>query len=344
LSGKRDFKASQEIVEKIGLLMKKISKPNPILKFRYAIMNSAYQAWYKLNYQESLKYALLALEILPNAPRKNEDTLMLYNRLSQTYNSLGDNDNSLKYAKMGEDLVIRDKSLGNQDALYNTLAKAFADKGDFVSAIKYAQKSVDRVVTQNSKMVAGDIATYAAKAIILIKMEKYDEAYKLLTELSNEMDKIFGLTDHLYKAIISTYYAYVKLKHENDSLCAKEILLHNKKLFSNLLGENVIKNRYFAIAHRFLGEIYENEKDYANAQTEYSDALKIFVNSYNGEKKSTDDFSDLYTRLAVINVKLKDLVTAQRYLDLHRKSFGRHHHRTIQIVKYFVDNKLSVGF
>lgn len=54
--------------------------------------------------------------------------------------------------------------------------------------------------------------------------------------------------------------------------------------------------------------------------------------------------SDIYTKLAIVNVKLQDPVTGQRYLTKIQKLFEYKHPKTIIIVEYFIDNAFQVGY
>lgn len=332
LPGKRDFLSSAKLIDKINQLMAKVSYPDPVLKVRFAVMNSAFQAWHNFDSTNSLKYALDALALLKDLSSNNEEKLMVYNRLLNQYQVIGDYNQALIYAKQGEELTRNDNTVGNQDALFGALAKIYLDKGDFDTALAYAEKAVDKVASQNSNMFAGDIPVYITKSLVLIRMVKYEEAFSLLSKVHEATAKIFGQNDHIHKAIVSCYYGYILFAYKSEILKAKSLLLQGQEIFNRVLGEKGERNRLVAIIHRFMGEIYEKEGDNIKAQSEYARALQILTNSYNGSKV-TDDFSDLYTCLAIINIKLEDPTTAQYYLDLHQKDFGYNHQRTNKIIK-----------
>lgn len=346
LPGKRDFTATAKSIDKINQLLLQVSNPNPLLRARFAVMNSLFQACHNFDYPTSLKYALDSLAILKAAHQDNasEELLMAYNMLLSLYQIMGEYDQALLYAKQGEDLVNKDTSQGNQDALFGTIARIYTDIGELELALKYSNKAIDKLVNKIENMVAGDILIHMLKPIVLIKMGKYEEAFALLSKIHEFTDKIFGQNGHIHKATVNCYYGYILFMYKNDLIKAKDFLLKSQSIFQEVLGDLSIKNKAFALSYQFLGEIYEKEGNNFRAQQEYAKALQIITNSYNGEEKATDDFSELSTRLAIINAKLKDTVTAQQYLDLHRKVFGHNHHRTMQIIEYFVDNKLSVGF
>lgn len=228
--------------------------------------------------------------------------------------------------------------------IYNVLSRICEDYGDFNQALEYAEKSISKITKKNGKISISAVAGYLKRPIILIKMGKYRDAYKQLSQLYEAADKIFGKINHPYKADIYCHYAYALFKSRGALARAKDILIKSQNMLTEVFGKDNIKSRTLGMSYMFLGEIYEEEKYYTKAQLGYSKALQLFLNGYNGEAKATDDFSYLYARLAIINVKLKDIVTAHQHLDLHRKVFGHEHHRTIQIINYFIDNKLSVGF
>lgn len=297
-----------------------------------------------MDYHESIKYALDALKFLKKKNSHNEEKLMVLNRLTQLHHLLGDNENALIYAKQGEELLNIDNNLGNQDAFYNALARIYHDLGEFDLAIEYSEKSIKKIANKTNKIIIGEIPTYMTRPVILLKMHKYKEAYNYLKDLYDAMDEVFGANDHFYKATVFCFYGYALFKYHNKTEKALVLIKQSQKIFLNSLKERSNKDGTLALSHKFLGEIYQSKGEFVKAQEEYATALQLTINSYNNMVKKTDNFSNLYTLLAIISVKLNDPASAQQYLDMHRKMFGHNHPRTIQIVEYFVDNMLPVGY
>jgi len=344
LSGKRDFIESQKLIDRIESLLSKVPNLSPLTNARFAIMKSSILSWLNIDMIASLQNAKYALEILNKIPKKGEEHLMAYIRLSALHHLAGDNDSSLIYATQGEELIQNDNELGNQDVFYQTFAKIYTDKGDFELAYKYAIKAISKLAHSYGKIMAGEIPAYFTKTTILLKMKKVTQALENSNKIMEVIEDNFGNNNHLIKATAYSHHGYTLFLHNNDTTKAKDFLLKGQKMFQEVLGDLSAKNKAFALSYQFTGEIYEKEGDNSRAQQEYAKALQIITNSYNGNPKAIDDFSEIYTRLAIINAKLNDPASAQHYLDLHITNFGYEHPRTMQITKYFIDNNMSVGF
>jgi tetratricopeptide (TPR) repeat protein len=337
LAGKKDYRTTKELISKVEGFRKRVSYEEPILKARFLVSKGLLLAWQNFDHEGCLKYLLDALKLLNKISPKLEEHLTLYNALAQLYNSLGENKKALVYSKLGLEMASKDNSLGNQDALYGILSLIYDEQGDFKLALDYAEKSMSKIANKSGKIIIGELPVYILKPAILIKLGKYGDAYKHLSKLYGASDKIFGKASHYNKARIYCYYAYALFKSKKALSVAKDLLIKSQAMFAKSLGKEANKkNRALGTSHKFLGEIYEEEKAYTKARLEYSKALELLLNSYNGKEQATDSLSDLYAKLAIINGKLKATATSQQYLDSHRKIFGPEHDRTIQIINYLV--------
>lgn len=344
LPGKRDYNAAQKLINEITELMDKGARPARWLEVRFYVMKSAILAWQYADHTNSLKEVLHALSLFDDSTKNDEERLMTYNRLAQLYNLMGTNDEALKYAKLGETLVNSNKDVGNQDALFQTLARIYTDKGEFETALKYSNISTEKLLDYDHKTLPGDMPIYITNYYILLKMKRNEEAYTGLKKLYQNLNSIFGNKNHPYRSAIEIYYAYAAFLATKQAESYKQSLSNSINTLADLLGADSNKNKSFAIGHRFLGQIYEMEEDYMNAETEYTTALQIHQNNYQSKSVATDDFSDLYTRLAVTNAKLGNQHAAQRYLDLHRADFGHEHPRTVEIIRCMVDRGMEVEY
>lgn len=81
------------------------------------------------------------------------------------------------------------------------------------------------------------------------------------------------------------------------------------------------------------------------AKQEYSIALETLINVYTHSAcASTDKLSDIYSKLSIINAKLKLPFEALNYFIIHQQIFGLQHPRSIRLSNYFIDHKVNVGF
>ena len=73
--------------------------------------------------------------------------------------------------------------------------------------------------------------------------------------------------------------------------------------------------------------------------------LKILTNIYGQSSNAvTDDLSDIYNKLAIINLKLKRSIKALEYLKLHRQVFGYKHPRSVKLIGHFVKGDVEPWF
>lgn len=357
LPGKRDYKLSEKLITEIketASIIKKEGEIDPIIEVRFSVMKSAFLSWQNIDLNASFTEALYAKNLIENINdvyNYNEEYLMVYNRLAQLSNLRADNISALKYANLGEEVLLKtsnlapDKQPGNQDSLYQVLAKIYADNQNFEKALEYANKSIAKLTHNQNQILPGDTPIYLTKAVILLKMGKYEEAYGEIAKLYNDIPNIFGDANHTYRIAIEIYFAYASFLANKSEQNSKKQLQKSINSVKNLLGTDSKKSRYLAYAHMYLGEILEKEKNLEEARIAYEIALPIYKNSYyNSENISVDDLSRLYINLASIYVKLNDNVEAQHYLNQHKASFGINHSGTYRIASFMLDNGMKIGY
>ena len=347
--GQRDANKGSQSIEKIEKVLKMVPKDNVNL-CRYHLMKALYLSSYKLDYNESIKEAKEALRLLDKTKGSyDEEYLRCYNGLTQYYNNLGDNEGAIKYAKLGREIVSNATGfLSSKNFLFHGLAKIHRDNEEFDKAIFYASKAAELASKRGNGTVIGDFPLYFLESEILIKAKEFKVARTKINKLFKMVKEKIQNIDHPSVASVRIVYGYssffTKDQDEGNYDAEKDMILSGQNMFRRLLGEKYNKSRIIAFSHKFMGEIYEKEGDMNKAQAEYTIAEDIYMNIYDMKIARTGDISDVYTRLAIINAKLKEPVSAQRYLDLHRKYFGYEHPRTIEITNYFIDHGLQVGF
>jgi type IV secretory pathway component VirB8 len=149
-------------------------------------------------------------------------------------------------------------------------------------------------------------------------------------------------------AITMVFYGYTSYLAKNQEKANydldKDVILAGQNMLKKLLREKYNKNRAAALSHRFIGEMYEKEEKYAYAQAEYALAEQIFKNIYGSNKVATADIGEIYVKLAMLNAKVKEPVSAQEYLTKLQEVFGYKHPKTVKVTNYFLDNGMAIGF
>lgn len=341
LSGKRDFVFGGSLINKIEKKLKNISDIN---KCRFHLMKSVLFAWRDGDYQKAIDESLKALKLINDKQNMQEDLLMAYNRIIQCYNHLGDNKNALKYAILGENVLTNAKGyLGNKDAFYHSLAKIHMDEGNSTQALNYISKAISVLNERVINFMPSDITIYILEAEILIKDNKILEAKEKL-EILHAKAKESLLTNHQFFSNIIIFKSYVDFLNGN-SKAIEDLKQAQEKLKTLLDEKNYYRNRIISLSYTFLGEIYEAQKNDSNAIHEYLTCLQILKNLYsNLDNVHTVDLSDIYTKIAIISVKLQEPATAQEYLNFHRKNFGFEHKNTILITDFLINNGMKIEF
>lgn len=348
LPGNKEFTISKQLIDKIEEALLKTPKDNLILA-RFHIMKSVFSAWSNSNYHEGIKEAHNVLKLLDEVKGEyNEEYLTAYNSLIHFYNHLGDKENALKYAQLGKELVNNSKGfLGNQDSFFYGLAKIYLDDEQFEEALYYINKAEKLILERKGGLMIGDFPNFFMKTDILLRMEKYKEAFSKIEAALKLAKEIFQHNEHFCKSVTMIFYNYSSFLINNKKPFYSEerhSILKAQDTLKRLLDAQYHNNRYVALSHRFLGEVYEAEKDYVKAQAEYALAEQIFSNIYGSNKVATHDTGEIYSKLAMINIKLKEPVTAQAYLTKLQERFGYNHPRTLKVTNYFTDSGVAVGF
>jgi tetratricopeptide (TPR) repeat protein len=350
LSGKRDFSSSELLFEKIEKNLQAINA-NPITVVRYKIMKALYYAWKFFDYKRALIQGKEALEMLNSINDKSysEERLMIYNGLIQFYGFRGDRKSAFKLAPIGERLIKDSLDfLGNQDVFYHSLAKIYMDDERFDEALKYSNKAIENIAKIKKPILVGDLPLHILALEILIRSGKNKEAFLKADYINNNLKNRYKNVNNLYIASFTNFYGYTLFlqhlhKGQHFSLAISEIVKAQSAL-QMLLGQNYKKNRSYALSHIFLGDIYQESKEYTRALAEYNLAEEILNKFYGYGNLLSSDVSDLYSKLATLYVKLEDINAAQKYLTQLQKDFGYQNPKTIKVTNYFLENKIPVGF
>lgn len=197
----------------------------------------------------------------------------------------------------------------------------------------------------NKKILPVEISAHITYADALIRAGRYKDAAPILALLLKIAEKSLP-SDHLYKANIIIFYSYVNAMLGVDLKQATQDSLNAQAILKKLLHEKgYYKNRHVYMSYRFLGEIYKKQANYSKAKLAYAMSLAIVKNIHSDRDYAViDDLSDLYSKLAIISVKLKQPIEAIEYFKLQTQVFDIKHPRSIRLMEYFVGNNVDLGF
>ncbi|MGB4191952.1 MAG: hypothetical protein WBJ81_05340 [Rickettsiales bacterium] len=349
LPGIRNDQEAEKLIARIEKLQQQVKNPDALSKIRLIMMKSMFVAWNKGDYPASLKQALIANDLNNDLKIKpNEESLMIYSRLARLYSEMGQIQEAQKYADLASGLIeLNPELVGYQKDLFKTLVKIYLAQGNYQQALEYSNRSIATNSDKpNQPILPKEVSLYLVNVDLLIQVGKYKEALQTLDRLDQIDETLLASGDNPYKANIMTYRSYVQAILGHDLNQALKLALAAQEKLKQALGEKTyFRSRHAFKNHLYLGEIYEKQKDYRQADVQYVTGLKILSNMYKRSGHTvSDDLSDLYHKLAIINIKLQQPVAATEYLKLHRKVFGKQHPRSIKLEDDFIDSNIDVGF
>jgi hypothetical protein len=154
--------------------------------------------------------------------------------------------------------------------------------------------------------------------------------------------------DDTYMASIMVLHGYSTFLKNKDSKNKYEneisIIKDGQNMMRRLFGTKYDKNRGAAISHVFLSDVYEQSGNNTKAIAEYILAEQMLNNFYGSKQLTSSDISDLYAKLAIINTKLNEPLTAQIYLTKLQQNFGHKHPKTIKVTEHFIEQGMLVGY
>lgn len=355
LSGKRNFADSNKLIQNIEDQLLKIPQDNLAL-MRLHLMKGLYKVWHDFDYQGFVIESNKALELLDTLEgTDDEEYLMVYNRVIQSYILIGDKENALKYIKLGENLIKKAQGfLGNKDVFYHSLARYYMDDEQFDKAYYYVKKAIANKAKIKGKIMFGHLPLHVLACEIMIRGNKITETYKEANYLFKTIKEVIQDNDNLYMAHIMIFLGYssflknskTKTNANTKTKCKTDIslLIAGQKMLQRVLGEKYNKNRHAAVGYTFLGDIYKKLGKNLRAHTEYVTAENTLNNLYGPKKFRSSEGSDIYAKMAITNVQLADPLTAQKYLTKLQENFGYRNPKTIEVTNYLLEKGLAVGY
>lgn len=286
-------------------------------------------------YDTALIFNNAALAIKQNyLPANHKDFIDVYVNMGIAYDYTGLYDSAIYYYKKGLDITIENlgKIHSYTEYLYNDMGVVYGFMEQHEQALKMAQEAFEvrsKLYGESSFEVA---QSYHNMAVSLDALTRYSEALsnykkaldlkqKLFDEKSIEMagayyslGNSYSRNNEFQQAILNNKKAY-DIASTIDGKYGKLILKYLKNLgnvcfdgglYSNAVNyykeyvrsasESDVSNKELAEMHLYLGEAYENNADYRNAELSFNAALDNYE----------DDDTDIY-HVFISLARIKDL-------------------------------------
>ena len=347
LYGASNYKEAERLMIAFENFDQRIDTLDELIKIRFIIIKSVFLAKVKGDYLASLEQAIYANDLNKKlASPYSKESLMIYYRLAKLYSMLGDNQNAFKYIELAKEILDNNSELIKyQKYLFKILIQTYIYTGDYSSALKLSNSHL-YILGHKKEILPQDVSMYLTNIDVLIRQGKYKDALNKLDQLS-QIDETSSITiKNTYKAHIIFYSSYVRaLLGFNLEQVINASLAAQDKLKQVLGKEQYYRNIYVSRSYSLLGELYEKQGDSLKAEELYNTGVEILTNIYsNKNHAATDDLSDLYMKLAIINIKLQRVEEALEYFILHRQIFTSDHHRSKKLAEYFIDNNIDLSF
>lgn len=234
-----DYKKASESYEK----GEKIAEKSNNLLMLYKLKYNHAVLYDKTDHQKALK---LFLEVY-NKPKQlitsEKDRVVMLGVIANTYNKIGNYEESLRYANLGLEAMKRDTAFYEfADNIYNSLSKSYFHLGD----IKKGDYYLDLHYKFLDKMFAGKNSQDLADTEVKYQTEK-KEKLLLIKELENKKKNVIILIISLlvlFTAILGyLFYRQQKLKNKQQQ---KEYLLQSA--ISQIETQNKLQELRLAIS------------------------------------------------------------------------------------------------
>ncbi|AIL64582.1 NB-ARC domain protein [Rickettsiales bacterium Ac37b] len=328
LPGERNFIKGNEYINNIEDIKKHLLFIDPLLKVRSIVMKAALLDWQDGNFKEAETILKEAVKIISSIEKAYEEKLMVYNRIAQTYQFLGDIEESIKYSDLGKKVIDSALSdgeyLGNQDAFYISRSRIKMDQGKLDEALENIKIAYSKL-SDHYPFVGALFPISAMETDILLRKKNYKESYNKSTEMLEKVTQYILDSNHIYFGRIKGMLGY-SLYGLNRLVEAQKAVEESIEIFKN---GDYINTRYNAVSYMLFGMILMQEKKYQEAQKYFLQSEEIFEKIF--VKKTIDDISRLYSMIVESSLRLNDDGLARYYATKHQEHFGYSHPRTFEI-------------
>jgi tetratricopeptide (TPR) repeat protein len=235
--------------------------------------------------------------------KKEPDFLKIYPLLADTYQRLGDKENTLKYYFIYASLAQKKHDKNSLAAAYDGLGWAYHLQGDYDKAFDFYQKALALSLESGNRL--GQSRTLERLAVWYTDKGQLDKALELLMRSSSINLEKQNFSEHRY-GLACDYFDLGRLYAEKGDLdTAKEFYQKSRRLFEKLKMKHELSDYYFN-----LGEISLMEKQYQQALDYYLRGLSIDLQQAHKPNIASD-----YNMLGELYLEMDNLAQAQDYFE-----------------------------
>ena len=255
-------------------LGKYISGNNPRNRVVAVFFNNiagVYEA--KGEYEEALKYYMLALEIREKVLKTEFlDTAANYNNIASVYDGKGEYHEALVWYQKALTIYVNELGTAHPDIarIYHNIATAYDAQAEYVKALEWYNKALRIRETVLGVTNLDTSETYSSIAGVYDAQGDYHKALELYQKALKIRERVLG-TEH---PTISVTYNNMALVYQNLKEYSTALIWHKKalKIRETVLG---VKHPSTANAYHNLAGIHYFQEEYPKALDLYKKALAI---------------------------------------------------------------------
>jgi hypothetical protein len=331
VAGERDFVKAENLLQKIEIILSKISQIPDNLWLRHIIMKAAILDRHYNNSVAALN--LLEKDITTALKLKNfpEEQLMFFSQISQIYLQLGDLKRAEGYLNLSNLIIKRYDEIGGEDAFYTLQARMEIAKGNTADYLYWAS-AYTKIALKKINSIPGElpfiskVPVLALNIEIMIRKELFLRANLKAKALLRKANRYIKNHDHVYLAQIKILLGKSYLGIGNIELAEKEAIGSAKILNSSQYHK---QSKYKFDTLLLLAAIYSLAGDPKKVQESLLEAKKIAKVIY--KQFQTDDLSQMYKKLVKNSLALNKVKLAEYYYSKHKEYFGLTHRVTLKL-------------
>lgn len=331
---KRDFSKTRQLKKHLDLLLKKIGLPRLFLSQFKILQGSLYYSETH-SFDEAIEKFQEALAITERSESYVKESFRSFYNMAQVYYSKGDLDSALVYCEKAEELIKNGHGFVDEDILRYIYARTLIDQGRFDEAFMNTQKAL----ALNEKKSSSQLARFHILCIQndIKKLQGPPKDFEEMTlSLKKEMDTYFGTETHYMAPHFAFWLAYIDFQKGN----LENSLTQVQNAMSQLESLKKSNHRNFGEGLILLGDIYDKKNLMQEAYNHYLKAEAFFDKLFTTKKVRF--FSEIYKKLALMGIKLKDMQIVQKYFHLLKDTFGLKNPTTLAVLDELDRNQLKV--
>lgn len=330
LGDKRDLKEGKKQLDIVEQLLKKIPFNDPFYQALYRINKGNFLVWTSGSYPLALKHQQKALELLQGREREGDQQLRVLAQLAQYSLLQGETESARAYLEQGKDLEQQAKDLPMRGLYHYGKALYFLFIGYYEKGLEHTEVAFN-LMREGPPCPSLTFSLESLRAELLLKQGNLKEAYKQSKKSLKKTEFYFQDKTNVFCVKAMIVMAASLPRSEKESHKALALLKTALSIFEDPSKNTTGKHRQHGLVHVFLGDRHTLKQEWKTAYKNYKRAEDIYHTIY--KNKKVDDFSELYTKLALFGIKIKDDEIVHTYLKNHIIIFGLNHPRTKEVMK-----------